>query len=229
MAKKVLLAFDMDDTFTDTRGEIYHSLAYQLHEKKLTEEYTYLTAHPHVTPLLWSKKMCGAVFEHVVQHGHFMRHAQPSPLMFSGLLEFLRTMLSHNWGPYITSVICTHRGFHEHGHSNTAEWLDRHNASDVFSEIHALDPAIHPNKLEFLRKQYPDYEILLLDDNPLHDPHTVHPRSDEVLIYEGIHTLPGYVNQDKFTTIEDFKTRVIRKMFGERGYERLLQQYADIA
>lgn len=229
MAKKVLLAFDMDDTFTNTRREIIRGMFNKLTLHKLKTELDYVLENKDITPLLWTKVMCNSVFEHVVQYGEFMKTATPSPLMEMGLVDLLNKLLSHNWGPYLTSVVCTHRGFHEDGFGHTDEWLKHHNADGVIQDIHVLNPKDHPNKLNFLRKQYPEHEILLLDDNPFHDPHTVHPYSDEVLIYEGIHSLPGYVNQDKFTTLEDFKLRIIRKMFGQRGYESLLQQYADIA
>ncbi|AEV89676.1 hypothetical protein OBP_239 [Pseudomonas phage OBP] len=229
MAKKVLLAVDMDDTLTETRLIILKDIYNRLIQNGRLAEATYVNQNYHISPLLWSKEMCDVVYEYVIESGDFMWCASPAKLVRDGLADLLRAFSDHQWGPYFKSVVCTHRGFHKSGLLATTDWLIRHNCDDVFSEVHALDPKEHPNKIDFLRKVYPDYEILLLDDNPFHDPHLVHPYSDEVLIVETEHALPGYVNQEKFTDLDDLKVRIIRKMFGRRGYEKLIKQYADIA
>lgn len=228
MVKPIVIAVDIDDTVGETGKYVIADMHVHLHSNQLFDELEYVKKNDHISPLLWSKEMCDLVSKYVIHPGHYMRHIDTTSLIDDGLADMLRGMTNGDWGSYVKSVVCTHRGSQKWGHTNTVDWLEEKRLDRSFSDVHAISSKDYANKLEFLHKTYPQHEVLLLDDNPFGNPHGVMEAHPDVLIYDREYSLPSHTNQAIYTGIDDLKRRVLLKMFGERGYDRLLQQYAGI-
>lgn len=205
MAKLLLIAVDLDDTAVGTYDYIYPEIKRFFRKKGMTEELAYVEKMHAAgkTSMMYRKDVSDIVFEEIIKPGHFMRDAEPSLLIQQGFFEAIEALKAH-YSYLIKNVICTHRGFKKDGLQLSREWLIKNEGLDLFDEIHSIKSKDHRNKVEFLKSTYPEYEILLLDDNPLGDIETVHPPMKELLVYDQINKFDGYVNQRKFTNIDDF-------------------------
>ena len=205
MPKLLLIATDMDDTVVDTYGYILPAIRKHLREKNMLEELKYVDemTKEGKTSMMFKKEISNIIFKEIVEPGHFMLDADPSLLVQQGYFDALGALQMH-FSYLVKSVVCTHRGFNKNGGKLTNEWLIKNQGSDVFDEIHCIDPKEHPDKIKYLQSIYPDYEILLLDDNPFGNTTEVREPCKEVVIYDAINKFDCYSNQNKFTTLDEF-------------------------
>uniref|UniRef100_A0AAU8L0Q8 5'(3')-deoxyribonucleotidase n=1 Tax=Pantoea phage Survivor TaxID=3232176 RepID=A0AAU8L0Q8_9CAUD len=195
--KRILLALDADGTMTLTAKYLRLWAIEEFKRLDMHDALEYALAHPEQSTLLWPKYMRDITDQCVLQ-GDFMIHVEPSELVTKGLFDQLDKLQRRRTHVALDVVVCTHRGFHEKGESNTESWLKDHDKWGVVEKVHAIDPAEHPNKLLFLEQHYPDHDIHLLDDNPLFRSNEVHPRDDRLCIYSEEGNLPCYDNQIQF-------------------------------
>lgn len=203
---KVLLATDVDDTLCNTAEFIINELLHNLSNRGKEEEFKYVLDNMDTVPtLLFRDDIKDIIFESIISRGDYMHLAKPSALLATGYDVLIREF-KDEYPEHFTSVVCTHRGFTELGKNKTASWLNYHDVDDCFDEIHSIKSSLYPNKIEYLSALFPEHQILLLDDNPLHLPKETVPYIKELLIYDGITQLPGYENQTKFKDLTDLTT-----------------------
>lgn len=210
MKKHIMLALDMDGTLTKTAGLLRKEGKSEFVKRQMWNAVKHCRDNPEGTTLLWPQYMRD-VTDEIVREGTFMLRVEPTEIVKQGLLSEIATIRKMSWNKRLDTCVCTHRGFHESGEEYTRIWLADQKATHVVDNIHAIDPAKHPNKLEFLEELYPDHEIRLLDDNPLFRTDVPHEYDERLIIVEEEGWIPGYMNQNQFPGVHTF-TRQIRDM-----------------
>jgi hypothetical protein len=91
-------------------------------------------------------------------------------------------------------------------------WLETAMLIHLIDDIHMLDGKDDPNKVEYLKKLYPDSEIILVDDNPCHDFTKDHPEMKELVIYDKVNKYEGYSNQKTFESVSQLVEMMKQKL-----------------
>lgn len=199
MQRKLILAFDMDDTLVDTYGFIYAFMLQFYTDRGMQTELDYIMGMHKKghSSLQWSKWVSDDVYYQIIKKHSYMVDVKPTALLSPEFISMCNNLI-HVYPEVIEFVICTHRGFTSYGKPLTEEWLEENKVNHIFKTVHALDRKNNANKIAFLQKEYPGCEIRLVDDNPMHDGEVVHPHMPELIIYDKITALPGYANQNKW-------------------------------
>lgn len=210
MKKNIMLAFDMDGTLTLTAKLLREEGKREFVKRQMWDAVKHCRDNPEGTTLLWPQYMRD-VTDEIVREGTFMLRVEPTEIVQQGLLHEIATIRRMNWNKRLDTCVCTHRGFHESGEEYTRIWLADQKVNHVIDDVHAIDPAEHPNKLEYLSALYPDHEIRLLDDNPLFRTDVPHEYDERLCIVSEEGVMPGYANQQQFPGVYTF-ARNIRDM-----------------
>jgi len=197
----IVLSFDMDDTLCET-GEYINDQLYKVaRQRNDVELLEFLdTNSGHLSTMLYPPNVKKVVNTLIIGPGIYMLDAVKTPLFcdrFIGILQELKRL----YGSMLKIVVCSHRGFHEYGEIYTRKWLAKVGALELFDDIHMLDGKQDPDKIQFLKKTYPGSPIKLVDDNPLHDFTKEHDHQEEIMIYDKVHTFPGYKHQTRLQGI----------------------------
>lgn len=203
MKKNILLAFDMDGTLTLTAKLLREEGKREFVRRQMWDAVKYCRDNPEGSTLLWPQYMRD-VTDEIVREGTFMLRVEPSKIVQQGLLNEVATIRRMNWNKRLDTCVCTHRGFHESGAEYTRIWLADQKANHVIDKIHAIDPALHPNKLEYLSSLYPDHDVHLLDDNPLYHTDGIHDPDPRLCIVSEEGEMPCYANQIQFPGVHTY-------------------------
>ena len=206
--KNIMLAFDMDGTLTLTAKLLREEGKREFVRRQMWSAIKYIRDNPDQSTLLWPKYMRD-VTDEIVLEGTFMLRVEPSSIVQQGLLKEVATIRKMSWNKRLDTCVCTHRGFHAKGVEYTSHWLAEQKASHVIDAVHAIDPAVHPNKLEFLSSLYPDHDVHLLDDNPLYRTEEIHDHDPRLCIVSEEGVMPCYANQIQFPGVHTY-TRCLR-------------------
>lgn len=197
----IVLSFDMDDTLCETGGYINNQLGKIARHSNDVELQQFLdTNSGHLSTMLYPPKVKTIVNSMIIGPGLYMLEAGKTPLFCDKFITILQD-LKRLYGPLLKIVVCSHRGFHEYGEIYTRKWLANVGALELFDDIHMLDGEQDPDKIKFLKKTYPNSPIKLVDDNPLHDFTKEHETQEEIMIYDHVHSFPGYKNQTRLLGI----------------------------
>lgn len=206
MKKKVTLAFDMDDTLCLTGEYINLGLNFVAQRVNKPELAEFVRVNKdHISTMLYPPEIKKYVDNFIIGPGDYMLDAKPSELMETNIIQRLASRYKDH---EVTLVVCSHRGFHQYGEIYTRVWLDKYGVAHHFDEIHMLDGKVYPNKMDFLKKTYPDSHIVLVDDNPLHDFTKEHEKVEGIVIYDWVHQFPGYKHQDRYNSMTQFFHRI---------------------
>lgn len=201
--KKLVIAFDKDDTLVNTGAYINENIKLFFAKNNMYDELEkVIEIEQYTSTLNYPTEIKSHVNREIIGPGHFMLHAKPTPIGTRAIMRHFQDFKAL-YPEHISYVICTHRGYHEEGLNYTNRWLKTAMIDHVFDHVHVLDPAKNPDKVAYLKGCYPDTEILLLDDNPLGDHHTVHPKMKELVIYNRLNRFPAYQNQYEYKGVGD--------------------------
>jgi hypothetical protein len=202
-----ILAFDMDNTFTNTSARVNIEATKAAHDLDREDVLDFLakTILPVCKYPDWVSKF---IYDNVIVKRTYMDVVEETGL-FKGIKEVIG--IAKEFRKDLKSVICTHRGNNTSAWMSTYNWLNKKGMIETnkIDMIHSISHIEQKNKIEYLRSMYPGEVILLLDDNPFGSTTTVHEFSKEVLIYDKIDKFDGYVNQDVFTDHKDLLKRII--------------------
>lgn len=218
--KKILLAFDMDDTLVKT-GEYLHRFVYNWFAQLKRQDYMKELAdlrEKGISTMNYPIHLKEVIDEKCVGNGLFMLHSGPSQLGQERSIHMLRRFLREYPG-IIDPVICTHRGFHENGEQFTRTWLDSMGMGDIFNVVHCIDPAEHKDKITYLIGQYPEHEIVLVDDNPLGKHDQEHDFRKEILLYEEENPLNVYDSMKKVQGMAGVLSHVQDIVYQIKGWD----------
>lgn len=198
---KLILACDMDDTLTRTGAYFNKHLKIHFKNNGMTDEFKWVEENEtKLSTMQYPKEISDVINSELIESGKYMLHAEPTALAHRNIMRHIQDYCAKFPG-LIELVICSHRGFHQYGDLYTRQWLETAMIGHLFTDIHMLDSRHDPDKMVFLRQKYPNCEILLVDDNPLHDINTVHPHDEDLVVYNKEHQLPGYVNQREYYNV----------------------------
>lgn len=221
-AIKIVLLFDMDDTFTQTGNyfkDHLFALARRIEDFSMIKELEDLQER-NVSTMNYPTKLKKIIDDKLVMPGDYMLHSVPTELGCHRAIKLLENFLQR-FSDVVELGICTHRGFHIHGEVFTRTWIqERMPDTLVFEHMHCIDGKDHPNKIQYLKEQHPGKHIVLVDDNPLghqrEDDHDHHP---EVLLYEKYNPLTGYGNMKKVQGMADVISHVEELIYQLKGWE----------
>lgn len=208
----IVLAFDMDDTLTDTNGYIIQKLRSYYKESKNEGKLELLEdlVSKGIGTLNFPNNLNKDTSSVVIGPGQFMLEAEPTEL-FNNLEVIQAKLLAKGVNPIF--IICTHRGFHLYGEIYTANWLNSNGKLDMFEDIRAITGKEQPNKIDFLKAEYPGYEIMLIDDNPFHaHDGDDYERCEDVLIYDKINKYPAYKHQTTYESPDQLVKHICNKL-----------------
>lgn len=213
---KVLLALDMDDTLTNTQEEVVTRLRRILYDRAMFDDlkWVYDTVHTnrkdgkHST-MLYPPHLREIINKDIIREGGYISTVKPTKLITDGLFSQLWYRLHDVLGNDLTTIIATHRNNEQDVFENTVDWLDRHDFSKHINDIYFIDNKKHGNKINYLKSLFPQHEILLLDDNPFGDLHTVHAPHESVLVYEELCNYDAYKHQNKFRDVNSLGNMII--------------------
>lgn len=213
---KVLLAIDMDDTITNTQEEVALRLRRKLSEMGDKEgvKWVYNSACANLqnglhSTMLYPEHYRNIINEEIILEGSYVTTVKPTNLVSNGGLTKMLFHLKSVLGPDLTTVIATHRGVENGVKENTIEWLDRYKIFKHLNDIHFIPSKKYSNKINYLKLPYPEHEIMLLDDNPFGDLHTVHAPNKSVLVYDELCKYEAYKHQNKFTSINALSSTIV--------------------
>lgn len=213
---KVLLALDMDDTLCDTQEEVVIRLRHKLYDKAAWDDLKWVYDSVHTnrkdgkhSTMLYPPHLRDIINKEIIQEGSYIKTVKPTSLITDGKLGEMIACLRNALGNNLKTVIGTHRNDEQDVFENTTDWLDRADFSQYIDDLHFINNTQHRNKIDYLKSLYAGYEILLLDDNPFGDLHTVHNPNESVLVYEGLCTYDAYKHQNKFSSISSLELRLL--------------------
>lgn len=202
-----ILAFDMDNTFTNTSASIRVEAYTAAYEAGRTDIVQFLVQArmPVCKYPDWVSKF---IYENVIIKRIYMDLAEETKL-FDGIKETIKT--AKEFRKDLKTVICTHRGDNTSAWMSSYNWLNKRDMIEtgMIDMIHSISHIEQKDKIAYLKAMYPGQPILLVDDNPLGSTSTIHDHCKEVLIYDAIDKFDGYVNQDRFTDHKDLLQRII--------------------
>ncbi|QDB70361.1 hypothetical protein CF8_0193 [Aeromonas phage CF8] len=197
----VILALDYDDTLCKTGAYINEQIKYFFWQQGMEKEHQFiLDNEDKMSTMHYPEFIKKHVNEQVIGPGLYMLQAKPTPLATRGIMRVLQDF-KQRYPTHLKIVGCTHRGFHKDGERFTRAWLKTMMIDHMFDDLHMLDSKNDPNKVEFLKQTYPDAQIVLVDDNPLHDHDKIHPKMDELVIYDRENKYEGYKHQQTYDSI----------------------------
>lgn len=210
---KVLLALDMDDTLCDTQNEVVSRLREILYDLGYFEQLKDVYNFSHLnkiekthSTMLYPGELRTIINEEIIIPGEYIKTVKPTSLITDGGLTATLFHLKNKID--LSVIIATHRPENPQSVKDTKKWLDDNNFSPFVNAMHFINSKIHSNKINYLKSLYPDYRILLLDDNPLGDLNTIHSHNHNVLVYEKLCIYPCYSQQSKFTNVYDLAARL---------------------
>lgn len=211
----MVFAVDMDDTLNDTHGFIYSAMLkyYAARGMKAKIEYIQEEHRKGTSSLVWREDIRREVDEHVIASNLYIKNAFGSNLMENGFIQLMRE-IKLEYPDHFFPAIVTHRGFDPEAGTLSEIWLYENGINDLFRVVHALDPRVKPNKVEFLKETYPGHAVRLLDDNPLARTDKVYDHVPELIIYDKISKLPAYQNQRKYTSNLNLVYDIVRTIEG---------------
>lgn len=212
----MVFAVDMDDTLNDTHGFIYNGMLRHYTERGMKDKAQYIQEEHRkgTSSLVWREDVRKDISDVIIDTNIYIKNAYGSNLMDNGFISLMRE-IKLEYPDHFKPVIVTHRGFDPEAATLTEIWLYDNGIEDLFDVVHALDPKVKPNKIEFLKETYPGYSIRLLDDNPLARTNEVYPHMPELIIYDKISNLPAYQNQRKYTTNLNLVYDVVKTIEGK--------------
>lgn len=214
---KLVLAFDMDDTLTQTAKYINNTIKRFFADEEMHEELEYVVSNENnVSTMCYPDWIKSHIDDRIIGPGLYMLEAGKTALCSPFSIGTLEVLLNQ-YRDDIIVVVCSHRGFHPYGEVFSRQWLNDNDLLHLFDHIHMLDSSVTPNKIEFLKDHYPDHEILLIDDNPL-SKHAgdIIPYHEEIVIYDNEHRLETYVNQTRYQSPKQLSRLIMDRL------ERLL-------
>lgn len=202
-----IVAFDMDNTFTNTSLRVNVEAVkagYDLGREDILD----FLAETNLPVCKYPDWVGKFIHDNVIIKRTYMDEATPTEL-FKGIKEVIE--VAKRFREDLKSVVCTHRGNNTSAWMSTYNWLNKRGMieTNVIDMIHSISHVEQKNKIEYLKLMYPGETILLVDDNPFGSTSTVHTFSKEVLVYDKIDKFDGYVNQDVFTDHKDLVKRII--------------------
>lgn len=205
---KVLLVLDMDDTLCNTQEEVVIRLRRKLYDKAAWDDLKWVYNSVHAnrkdgkhSTMLYPPHLRDIINKDIIQEGSYIKTVTPTTLITDGLLTHMLFRLRDLLGKDFKTVIGTHRNGERDVFENTADWLDRVEFSQYIDDIHFINNTQHRNKIDYLKSIYSEHEILLLDDNPFGDLHTVHAPNESVLVYQELCNYDAYKHQNKFRSV----------------------------
>lgn len=202
-----ILAFDMDNTFTNTSMRVNVLSVKAAHELGRNDILDFLagTDLPVCKYPEWVSKF---IYENVIIKRTYMDEATETEL-FKGIKEVIE--MAKEFRKDLKAVICTHRGDNTSAWMSTYNWLNKREMieNNMIDMIHSISHIEHKDKIAYLKAMYPGQPILLVDDNPFGSTSRYHDYSKNVLVYDAIDKFDAYVNQDRFTDHKDLLQRVI--------------------
>lgn len=205
---KVLLAIDMDDTLTDTQEEVVLRLRHKLYDTAAWDDLKWVYDAVHAnrknglhSTMLYPEHLRKIITRDIIREGSYVKTVKPTKLITDG--EFLNMLyrLKDILADDLTIIIATHRNAESGVQENTHDWLDRYDISRHLNGVHFIHGGKHSNKIDYLKSLFPEHEILLLDDNPFGDLHTVHAPNESVLVYQELCNYEAYKHQNKFSSV----------------------------
>lgn len=213
---KVLLALDMDDTLTNTQEEVVIQLRRKLYDRAAWDDLKWVYDSVHAnrkdglhSTMLYPEHLRQIINKEIIRVGEYVNTVKPTSLITDGKLAQLIVSLKAKLGDDFTAIIATHRNHEENVKQGTHDWLGNVDFAKHLDGVHFIDGRKHGNKIQYLKSLFPEHEILLLDDNPFGDLHTVHEFNESVLVYEGLCNYEAYQHQNKFTSIESLELRLM--------------------
>lgn len=212
---KVLLALDMDDTLCDTQTEVVLRLRRYLYEHAMWDDLMEVYSRSRInkttktqSTMLYPEHLRKITKEEIIAKGDYTQTAKSTPLIKGGNLPSLIHALKHQLGHKdFQVVIATHRADENNVQANTIEWLFENGMRPFIDDIYFIDQG---NKVDYLKKKYPDHQICLLDDNPFGDLETDHPFNESVMIYDQLAIYDAYRHQNKFVDIEQLGMHLLK-------------------
>lgn len=202
-----VIAFDMDNTFTNTSVRVNVEAVKAAYDLKREDILDFLaeTSLPVCKYPDWVSKF---IYDNVIIKRTYMDKVTPTEL-FKGIKEVIET--AKGTRKDLKSVICTHRGNNTSAWMSTYNWLNKRGMieTNLIDMIHSISHIEQKNKIEYLKSMYPGESILLVDDNPFGSTTTIHEFNKDVLVYDKIDKFDGYVNQNVFTSHEDLLMKII--------------------
>lgn len=211
---KVLLALDMDDTLCDTQNEVVLRLRRYLYEHAMWDDLMEVYRRSAInetlrteSTMLYPDHLRQIVKEEIIAPGEYVKTVKPTPLVegryLARLIHNLKRQLGH---PNFQVVIATHRNDEKNVRENTFEWLFENKMELFIDEMHFIHGS---NKIDFLKEQYPEHQICLLDDNPFGNLHITHPFNESVMIYDRLAVYDAYQHQNKFVSTGQLETHLL--------------------
>lgn len=207
MGNKIVLAFDMDNTVCDTNGEVLKRFKEYCVERKEMGMLEYIEKNEGVSISYWDKEVVKFIEKVVIEKREYMDTPELSELgrSLKGLVGDLRGVLKED----LKIVVCTHRGNNVSAWMSTYNYLVKNGLLECFDMIHSISHVDWSNKIEFLKSNYRDSEILLVDDNPFGSKSRVYDFCKEVLVYGEYDNFDCYKNQNCYKGCEDLFERVV--------------------
>jgi hypothetical protein len=206
---KVLLVLDMDDTLCDTQSEVVIRLRRKLYDRAAWEDLMWVydsfnanRIHRTHSTMLYPPHLRDIINTEIIQEAGYIKTVKPTTLVTDGKLGEMITRLRAQLGDDLKTIIGTHRNGERNVFEDTIDWLDRANFSQYIDNFHFISNTRHRNKIEYLESFFPEYKIVLLDDNPFGDLHTVHEPNESVLVYQELCTYDAYTHQNKFKSVD---------------------------
>lgn len=200
---KILLAFDMDNTLVKTDVKVFEmAINYcKVHGKKfeLNELIECRDRKGDYNKLSESTKEI--IYKEVIEKRVYMDYAEESDIVenhFGGYLKVLKKMY-----PEVKTAICTHRGDNREARLSTHNWLDKRDLMEEFDAIYSISHKHNSDKIAYLKEKNEGYFVLLVDDNPFGSSSKVREKCENVLVYDGLVSLPCHENQNKFVDMSD--------------------------
>lgn len=202
-----VIAFDMDNTFTNTSERVNVEAIQEGHRLGRYDILDFL-AETNLPVCKYPDWVSKFIYDNVIIKRTYMDKANPTEL-FNGIKEVIG--IAKEFRKDLKSVICTHRGNNTSAWMSTYNWLNNREMieTNTIDMIHSISHIDQKNKIEYLKLMYPGEPILLVDDNPFGSTTTIHEFSKEVLIYDKIDKFDGYINQDTYTDHKDLVKRII--------------------
>lgn len=147
-AKRVVIAFDLDDTVFNVNDYFRVALAALGHDTNVPMHWWDMEGYNGDGPML-------------IRQGGFMAESEPNPGW-----EHLPVLISHLQAMYpdrVEAIYLTHRGYHPSAESLSMVALKRHGLDTI--PLHCVDPGIWHLKQEWLEAHYkPGTAFILVDD-----------------------------------------------------------------
>ncbi|UOX39455.1 putative acetyltransferase [Aeromonas phage ZPAH34] len=206
MKEQVILAFDMDDTLTNTNKEVQKRALDFCLRNLLVDEAVYIKEHEHLSFGDFNKNVKEIIEREVIEKRVYMDTSEPTDLLFD-IKKYLFDFKQQFKGE-LKIVICTHRGDNIDAWMSTYNYLKKYELETLFDMIHSIDCVINNSKLNYLDRMYPGSKIVLVDDNPFGGKNKIKPFDSRVVVYKEILSYPCRMNQETYDDIFSLMDKV---------------------